>query len=62
MWSDYIMDLLLMLQAYGIELTPNSDAWAFDYNGNGIIDITDLLTHLSQQPSTQCSTLHTPSR
>ena len=50
MWSTYIMDLLLMLQAFGVELTPGSDASAFDFNSNGIIDLYDLLQHLSMQP------------
>lgn len=51
MWSDFIMDLLLMLQAYGTELTPGSDASAFDFNGNGMIDMYDFLQMLTKQPS-----------
>ena len=39
MWSTYIMDLLLLLQAYEL-----------DFNGNGIIDMVDFLEMLSQQP------------
>ena len=50
MWSTYIMDLLLLLQAYGHEVAVGSDAWQFDYNGNGVIDMYDFLQHLSQQP------------
>jgi len=50
MWSDYIMNLLLMLTAYGMPLTPGSDASQFDFNGNGQIDMYDFLEYLSQQP------------
>ena len=56
MWSDFIMDLLLMLQAYGLELTPGSEASAFDFNGNGTIDMQDFLHMLSLQPPPPCST------
>tara|TARA_Y100000114_G_scaffold91786_1_gene85245 strand:- start:56 stop:244 length:189 start_codon:yes stop_codon:yes gene_type:complete len=49
-WSNWIMNFLLMLSAYGIELSPNSDAAEFDFNGNGQIDIQDLITMLSIQP------------
>jgi hypothetical protein len=51
-WSNWIMNFLLMLSAYGIELSPNSDAAEFDFNGNGRIDMQDLLTMLSMQPTT----------
>lgn len=50
MWSDFIMDFLLMLQAYGHPLTEGSDAWAFDFNGNGLIDMADVLHMLTFQP------------
>ena len=50
MWSTYIMDLLLLLQAYGTYPTPGSDVWAFDFNGDGLIGMYDLLQMLSQQP------------
>lgn len=46
------MNFLLMLSAYGIELSPNSDAAEFDFNGNGQIDMQDILTMLSMQPTT----------
>jgi len=49
--SNWIMNFLLMLSAYGIELSPNSDAAEFDFNGNGQIDMQDLITMLSIQPS-----------
>ena len=51
-WSNWIMNFLLMLSAYGIELSPDSDAAEFDFNGNGQIDMQDLLTMLSIQPET----------
>jgi len=44
------MNLLLMLTAYGMPLTPGSDASQFDFNGNGQIDMYDFLEYLSQQP------------
>ena len=50
--SNWIMNFLLMLSAYGIELSPDSDAAEFDFNGNGQIDMQDLLTMLSIQPET----------
>lgn len=50
MWSTYIMDLLLLLQAYGTDIAPGSDASAFDFNMNGVIDMYDFLQMLSQQP------------
>lgn len=51
-WSNWIMNFLLMLSAFGIELSPNSDAAEFDFNGNGQIDMQDLMTMLSMQPTT----------
>ena len=44
------MNLLLLLTAYGTELTPGSEASQFDFNGNGTIDMYDFLEMLSQQP------------
>lgn len=49
-WGSYIMDLLLLLTAYGNHIDPNSDAAQFDYNGNGVIDNSDFLELLSLQP------------
>lgn len=64
MWSTFIMDLLLLLMAYGNPVTPSDDAWQWDFNGNGVIDNHDLLTMLSQQPPlcTQPKSWPTPSR
>ena len=39
-----------MLQAFGVALTPGSDASEFDFNNNGEIDMQDILTFLSYQP------------
>lgn len=50
MWSTYIMDLLLLLQAYGTMPPPGSDAYELDFNGNGVIDMYDFLEMLSMQP------------
>ena len=50
MWSTYIMDLLLLLQAFGTTPSPGSQAAELDFNGNGVIDMYDFLEMLSQQP------------
>lgn len=50
MMSTWIMDFLLMLQAYGTEMTPGSQASFFDFNGNGIIDVMDILEMLWNEP------------
>jgi len=50
-WSNYIMDLLLLLTALGLpDLDSNSDAAQFDFNGNGVIDTQDFIHMLSLQP------------
>tara|TARA_Y100001972_G_C7662673_1_gene334475 strand:- start:2536 stop:2751 length:216 start_codon:yes stop_codon:yes gene_type:complete len=49
-WSNWIMDFLLILQAFGTSPTPGSDASEFDFNNNGQIDMQDVLTFLSYQP------------
>ena len=49
-WSNWIMDFLLMLSAFGNPLSPSDDAYAFDFNNNGQIDMQDVLTFLSYQP------------
>ena len=51
MLSTWLMNFLLMLSAFGITLTPGSDASEFDFNGNGVIDIFDIMDMLSMQPS-----------
>ena len=50
MWSTFIMELLLLLQAFGTMPAPGSQAAEFDFNGNGVIDMYDFLEMLSIQP------------
>ena len=50
MWSTYIMDLLLLLQAYGSSPEPEDDAYVLDFNGDGLISMYDFLEMLAQQP------------
>ena len=49
--SNWIMNFLLMLSELGNPLSPSDDAWEFDFNGNGFIDIFDIMDMLSMQPS-----------
>ena len=49
--SNWTMNFLLMLSALGNPLSPSDDAWEFDFNGNGFIDIFDIMDMLSMQPS-----------
>ena len=49
--SNWIMNFLLMLSAFGNPLSPSDDAWEFDFNENGFIDIFDIMDMLSMQPS-----------
>ena len=49
--SNWIMNFLLMLSAFGNPLSPSDDAWEFDFNGNGFIDIFVIMDMLSMQPS-----------
>jgi len=53
MLSNWIMNFLLMLSAFGNPLSPSDDAWEFDFNGNGSIDVHDIMTMLSSQPSSK---------
>ena len=50
MWSTYIMDLLLLLQAYGSSPDPEDDAYRLDFNGDGLISMYDFLEMLANQP------------
>ena len=53
------MDLLLLLQAFGTSPSPGSQAAAFDYNENGVIDMSDFIHMLSLQPPiTEDTTLY----
>ena len=49
--STWLMNFLLMLAAYNNPLSPSDDVWEFDFNGNGLIDISDIMNMLSMQPS-----------
>jgi hypothetical protein len=51
--ATWIMNFLLVLAAYGTELTPGSDVAPFDINGNGVIDIEDLLDILVNHPQVE---------
>lgn len=44
------MDLLLLLQAFGETVPPDSQAAALDFDGDGVIGMVDFLQMLSQQP------------
>jgi len=51
MLSTWLMNFLLMLSAFGNPLTPSDDAWEFDFNGNGQIDVFDIMDMLAMKPS-----------
>ena len=46
---NWTMNFLLMLAAYGTPITPGSDVAEFDFNGNGVIDSSDIKHMLSLQ-------------
>ena len=46
---NWTMNFLLMLAAYGNPITPGSDVAEFDFNGNGVIDSSDIMHMLSLQ-------------
>jgi len=51
MLSTWLMNFLLMLSAFGNPLSPSDDAWEFDFNGNGQIDVFDIMDMLAMKPS-----------
>ena len=55
--TNFIMGLLLLLMGYGLEVTEGTDLYLMDYNGNGVIDIDDILEHLSFQQNNSEKTL-----
>lgn len=58
-WSNYIMNLLLLLTAFGNEISPDSQVAEFDFNNNGVIDMQDFIHMLSLQPPiTEDTTLY----
>jgi len=50
MLSTWLMNFLLMLSAFGNPLSPGDDAWEFDFNNNGQIDVYDIMDMLSMKP------------
>ena len=46
----WIMDFLLILACYGSELPANSSCYRLDYNEDGVINLHDLMEHLSNKP------------
>ena len=45
------MNFLLMLSAFGLPLSSSDDASEFDFNGNGQIDVFDIMDMLAMKPS-----------
>ena len=46
----WIMGFLALLALYGSTLPPDSTGYYLDYNGDGVIDLQDLLEHLTLKP------------
>ncbi len=44
------MGFLALLALYGSVLPPDSTGHYLDYNGDGVIDLQDLLEHLTLKP------------
>ena len=44
------MGFLALLALYGSTLPPDSTGYYLDYNGDGVIDLQDLLEHLTLKP------------
>jgi hypothetical protein len=44
------MGFLALLALYGSVLSPDSTGHYLDYNGDGVIDLHDLLDHLTYKP------------
>ena len=58
-WSNYIMNFLLLLTAFGNDISPDSQVAEFDFNNNGVIDMQDFIHMLSLQPPiTEDTTLY----
>ena len=47
---NWIMGFLVLLALYGSVLPPDSTGHYLDYNGDGIIDLYDLMEHLTKRP------------
>ena len=48
--ATWLMDFLLILGLYGTVLPADSAALHLDYNGDGVIDVHDLMDHLTNKP------------
>ena len=46
----WIMGFLALLALYGSTLPPDSTGHYLDYNGDGVIDLYDLMEHLTLKP------------
>ena len=46
----WIMGFLALLALYGSVLPPDSTGHYLDYNGDGVIDLYDLMEHLTKRP------------
>ena len=44
------MGFLALLALYGSVLPPDSTGHYLDYNGDGVIDLYDLMEHLTKRP------------
>jgi hypothetical protein len=47
---NWIMGFLVLLALYGSVLPPDSTGHYLDYNGDGVIDLYDLMEHLTKRP------------
>ncbi len=47
---NWIMGFLALLALYGSVLPPDSTGHYLDYNGDGVIDLYDLMEHLTKRP------------
>ena len=47
---NWIMGFLVLLALYGSVLPPDSTGHYLDYNGDGGIDLYDLMEHLTKRP------------
>ena len=47
---NWIMGFLVLLALYGSVLPPDSTGHYLDYNGDGVIDLYDLMEYLTKRP------------
>lgn len=48
--NNWIMGFLVLLALYGSTLPTDSTGHYLDYNGDGVINLHDLLEHLTKRP------------